>query len=227
MLQVNSIHRSFKEGESLLHVLQDISFTVKAGEKVALMGSSGSGKTTLLQIIGALDQPTSGDIIIDGLTVNKLKGKELARFRNQTIGYIFQFHHLLSDFTALENVFIPGLIAKGDRTKLEQRAKNLLKDVGLQERLMHHPGELSGGERQRVALARALFNKPALLLADEPTGNLDHANTEHFLDIVNTLNRESGQTCLIATHDEEVAKAMDYRLVLEDGILVKKSNSIS
>lgn len=222
MIDIQHITKQFSEGRGVLTVLQNLSFSIKPGEKVAIMGASGSGKTTLLQIIGGLDRTTSGSVRIDGQELSRLDSKSLAHFRNTSLGFIFQFHHLLSDFTALENVFIPGLIQKKNRKELEKRAKDLLKDVGLDKRFSHLPSELSGGERQRVALARALFNNPALILADEPTGNLDRENTRHFLEIVDTLNKKNRQTFLIATHDEEVADFMDYRLILENGSVVKR-----
>lgn len=222
MLRIDSVTRRFSEGGSTLTVLEDLSFDIAPGSKVALMGASGAGKTTLLQIIGGLDHPTSGSVSIDGTYMNKLREKPLANFRNKNLGFIFQFHHLMSDFTALENVFMPGLIAGMKRPACHVKARNLLKEVGVNHRAKHHPGELSGGERQRVALARALFNDPALILADEPTGNLDRENREHFLDLVDKLNREKNQTFLIATHDDDVAAAMDYRLVLRDKKVYKE-----
>lgn len=223
MVEVKDICRSFKESDgSELEILKNISFTIQKGDKVALMGASGSGKTTLLQIIGGLDRQTSGEIWIDGNECGRLSSKELAKFRNETLGYIFQFHHLLSDFKAIENVAMPGIIGGMSRKEASERAKKYLEMVGLSERLEHHPAELSGGERQRVALARALFNSPSLLLADEPTGNLDSENSQHFLDIISDLNKNEGQTVLIATHDNRVADAMDYCLIIEDGVVVRR-----
>lgn len=222
MIEVLNVTKRFREGSGYLTVLNDLSFTINEGDKVAIMGASGSGKTTLLQILGGLDIPSAGSVIIDRAPLNLHKGRELARFRNKYLGYVFQFHHLLSDFSAIENVIIPGLIAgmkKGDALK---RAAQMLADVGLSHRLNHNQGTLSGGERQRVALARALFNKPALVLADEPTGNLDKENTEHFLEIIDTLNKKNKQTFLIATHDDAVASEMDYTLILEDGKILKR-----
>jgi len=223
MLTIENITRRFTEGDSTLTVLERLNFTIEPGTRAALMGASGSGKTTLLQIIGGLDRPTEGSVKIKGVEIGKMSEKALAKFRSEQLGFIFQFHHLMSDFTAIENVYIPGLIAGKSKTFCEQRAMELLREVGVDHRAKHHPGELSGGERQRVALARALFNKPALILADEPTGNLDRENRQHFLDLVERLNRETGQTFLIATHDDDVASAMDYRLILEDKQITKES----
>jgi len=264
MLEVKNVSRKFNEGESTLLVLDDMTFTINKGDKVALMGSSGSGKTTLLQIIGGLDKPTLGTVSINNTTIRGGKGKEswwtlapealssvwiiqlfykllfltfgtvfdlmklasersLAIFRRKNLGFIFQFHHLMTDFTAIENVYMPGLITGMTRKDGAKRATELLKEVGIDHRANHHPGELSGGERQRVALARALFNSPSLILADEPTGNLDRENREHFLALVDRLNKEKGQTFLIATHDDDVAAAMDYRLILRDKKIYKES----
>ncbi len=277
MLEVKNVSRAFNEGESTLLVLDDMTFTINKGDKVALMGSSGSGKTTLLQIIGGLDKPSMGSVTINGTTIRgaehdatacsegkkspikkkwwartpeeltsiwifrvyykiifflfspifdllKLSSERpLAIFRRKNLGFIFQFHHLMTDFTAIENVYMPGLITGMTRSEGAERAMELLTDVGIEARAHHHPGELSGGERQRVALARALFNSPSLILADEPTGNLDSENREHFLALVDRLNSEKGQTFLIATHDDEVAAAMDYRLILRDKKIYKES----
>lgn len=223
MLKIDSITRTFEDAGEKLTVLENLSFDIEPGSKVALMGASGAGKTTLLQIIGGLDKPTSGTVSIDDTMMHNLSEKRTAKFRNNNLGFIFQFHHLMTDFTALENVYIPGLISGKSKAECQQRAMQLLKDVGVAHRAGHHPGELSGGERQRVALARALFNDPALILADEPTGNLDRENREHFLALVDRLNKEKGQTFLIATHDDDVAAAMDYRLVLRDKKVYKEA----
>lgn len=222
MIQVTGLSKDFPEGNGFLSVLKDLSFTIHEGDKVAIMGASGSGKTTLLQILGGLDTPTKGAVVIDGAPLKMNSDKELAQFRNKYLGYVFQFHHLLSDFSAIENVIIPGMIAGLSKKEAMKRAADLLTEVGLSHRLNHNPGTLSGGERQRVALARALYNAPALVLADEPTGNLDKENTEHFLEIIDRLNKKNKQTFLIATHDDSVASEMDYTLVLEDGKVLKR-----
>ncbi len=223
MLQIEGITKRFAEGHSSLTVLENLTFAVEPGTRAALMGASGAGKTTLLQIIGGLDRPSEGSVKIKGIEIGKMNEQALAKFRSEQLGFIFQFHHLMSDFTALENVMIPGLIAGKTRATCIKRGRELLAEVGVKHRATHNPGELSGGERQRVALARALFNEPALILADEPTGNLDKENRLHFLDLVERLNRETGQTFLIATHDEDVASAMDYRLILNDKQITKES----
>lgn len=222
MIQVQNITKTFKNEYEELTVLKDISFDINKGEKVALVGASGTGKTTLLQIIGGLDKPTNGKIIIDGQDINLLKEKELSNFRSQNIGFVFQFHHLLPDFTALENVMIPGLIAKINTKKAQQRAMELLDMAGLSERFEHRPAELSGGERQRVALARALFNEPNIILTDEPTGNLDFENTKLFLDTIFRISAVQNSIFLIATHDSFVADSLDYRIELQKGNVVKR-----
>ncbi len=222
MLKIDSITRQFDEGGSTLTVLENLSLEIEQGAKVALMGASGAGKTTLLQIIGGLDKPTAGSVSMNNIAMHNLNKKAMAKFRNNELGFIFQFHHLMSDFTALENAYMPGMISGMSRNECARKAEGLLKTVGIAHRASHHPGELSGGERQRVALARALFNDPSLILADEPTGNLDRENRYAFLDLVDKLNKETNQTFLIATHDDEVAAAMDYRLILENRTVRKE-----
>ena len=222
MIKVQNITKTFKTEYEELTVLKDISFEVSAGEKIALVGASGTGKTTLLQIIGGLDKPTGGEIIIDGQNINLLKEKELSHFRSQNIGFVFQFHHLLPDFNALENVMVPGLIAKMPQKNVERRAEELLEMAGLSQRLRHRPAELSGGERQRVALARALFNEPNIILADEPTGNLDFDNTKLFIDTIFRISAVQNSIFLVATHDIFVADSLDYRLELQKGTVEKK-----
>jgi len=187
---------------------------------VALVGVSGAGKTTLLQILGGLDRATSGSVEIAGRELSSMTPRQTAEFRNRSIGFVFQFHHLLPDFTALENVFIPGLIGGKERRECELRARELLEEFGLSRRLTHYPSELSGGERQRVALARAMYNKPDLVLADEPTGNLDRENSEQMLQMLIKANREFGQTFLVATHNQRIAEGMRRTLFLDDGKVV-------
>ena len=222
MLKIESIVKTFVDAGESLTVLEDLSFSVEKGAKVALMGASGAGKTTLLQIIGGLDRPTAGKVAINDIEIHHLKEAPMASFRNENLGFIFQFHHLMSDFSAIENVMIPAMIGGVNRNNAYTKAQELLDIVGVAHRETHYPGELSGGERQRVALARALVNDPALILADEPTGNLDKENRLHFLELVNTLNREKGQTFLIATHDDDVANSMDYTLRLNDKKVYKE-----
>jgi lipoprotein-releasing system ATP-binding protein len=222
MIKAENITKTFKNDYEELTVLKNISFEIDGGAKVALVGASGTGKTTLLQIIGGLDKPTSGLIFVDGHNINKMKEKELSEFRSKNIGFVFQFHHLLPDFTALENVMIPGLIAKIGQKNAQKRASQLLEEVGLIERAKHLPSELSGGERQRVALARALFNEPNMVLADEPTGNLDNFNTKSFIETIFRISVVKKSIFLIATHDDVVANSLDYKLSLSNGTIERK-----
>lgn len=217
LVQVRDVRKSFADDGARVDVLKGVSFDMARGELIALLGVSGSGKTTLLQILGGLDMPTSGSVEIGGRNLSALSRAELAGFRSRSIGFVFQFHHLLPDFTALENAYLPGLIAGTPRRECAQRARELLDSVGLSHRLTHYPSELSGGERQRVALARALFNKPSLVLADEPTGNLDSANGDQLLDMIHRLNHEYGQAFLVATHNDRLATGMHRTVVLRDG----------
>ncbi|ERP38723.1 ABC transporter ATP-binding protein [Chitinivibrio alkaliphilus] len=222
MIVLRNIHKTFSDTTAPVHVLRGISLSIGAGDMVAVMGASGSGKTTLMQIMGGLDIPSSGEVSIGGHRIDLLQEHEITRVRNREIGFVFQFHHLLNDFTACENIFLPGLIAHTPLKKARRRAKELLKTLGVVGRDNHYPSELSGGEKQRIALGRALFNEPTVVIADEPTGNLDRENTEKFLHLLRELNKNTGQTVVIATHDYEVARAMDYCLVLQNGILEKK-----
>ncbi len=217
MVEVEKLTKTFTDDAGPFDVLKEMDLSIKQGEMVSLVGASGAGKTTLLQILGGLDRPTSGKVTIDGDDLLKLKAKDLARYRALKIGFVFQFHHLLPDFTAIENVFLPGMIAGRKRSSCVNRAKELLDIMGLSNRTSHHPSELSGGERQRVALARALFNEPALLLADEPTGNLDTENSLHMLELIKKTNKDLGQTYLVATHNEHLAEAMDRSIHIVDG----------
>lgn len=217
MVEVKELTKTFTDDSGPFDVLKKMDLTIERGEMVSLVGASGAGKTTLLQILGGLDRPTSGKVTIDGDELLTLKAKKLAKFRAEKIGFVYQFHHLLPDFTAIENVFLPGMIAGKKRVECIPRAKELLDIMGLSNRTSHHPSELSGGERQRVALARALFNKPALLLADEPTGNLDTENSLHMLELIKKTNKELEQTYLIATHNEHLAEAMDRSIHIVDG----------
>ena len=216
MIQANDIHKSFGS----LEVLKGVSLSVKPSEVVSIVGPSGAGKTTLLQILGTLSKPDSGSLTIDGKQINSLDDNALSDFRNQRIGFVFQFHHLLPEFTALENVMIPALIARRNRQEAVREALSLLKMMELAERTTHKPSALSGGEQQRVAIARALINRPALLLADEPSGNLDTKNRDHIHSLFFRLREELGQTTLIVTHDESLAAMADRRISMRDGLIL-------
>jgi len=219
-VEVANLHKVFEHGESTLEVLHGITFTLEPGEMAAIVGASGVGKSTLLHILGTLDLPTSGSLRIDGLDVTRLGSSQLAEFRNRTIGFVFQFHHLLPEFTALENAMMPCLIQRLPRQEAEKRAARILDRVGLARRLTHKPGQLSGGEQQRVALARAMVLEPALLLADEPTGNLDSHTGQEIHALLVELNRERGSTMLIVTHNPDLAALMPRTLRMVDGGLV-------
>ena len=213
MIRVTDIHKSF----GTLEVLKGVSLEVAAGEVVSIVGASGAGKTTLLQIMGTLSRPDSGRVEIGGEDVSSLGDKALSKFRNERIGFVFQFHHLLAEFTAFENVCIPGLIGRRPRAEVERRAAELLDMMGLASRRDHKPGQLSGGEQQRVAIARALVNAPAVLLADEPSGNLDTKNKEEIHKLFFTLRDTLGQTVVIVTHDEQLARMSDREIMMVDG----------
>ena len=222
VLVCRSIVRNFREGDSMLEVLRGVDLTVREAERLAIVGASGSGKTTLLQIMGGLDDPTSGKVLVNGQSIANIDEKEKSALRNQFIGFVYQFHHLLPEFTAQENVAMPLLIRRLKKEEAMGNAADLLGRVGLAERLDHKPGELSGGERQRAAVARALITRPKLVLADEPTGNLDAGNGQHVLKLMLELNQELNTSLVIVTHDYDVAGHMDRLLVLEDGRLTQK-----
>ena len=217
MIQAKGIEKAFGN----LRVLKGLEFSAAKSEVVSIMGASGAGKTTLLQILGTLSTPDSGSLVIDGTDVLKLKGDTLSEFRNKRIGFVFQFHHLLPEFTALENVMIPAFIAGRSRKDAESAAKSLLSDLGLSERLDHKPSQLSGGEQQRVAIARALINNPAVLFADEPSGNLDSKTKDELHRLFFDLRDKYGQTIIIVTHDPDLAKMCDRSLYMVDGVFVE------
>jgi len=216
MINAKNIHKSFGE----LEVLKGVDLQIKKGEIVSIVGPSGAGKTTLLQILGTLDKPNSGDVLVDNVDFSKLGEKDLSVFRNQHIGFIFQFHQLLPEFTALENVMIPALIARKDSKKATQKAKELLAFLKLSDRMEHKPNELSGGEKQRVAVARALMNDPGLILADEPSGSLDSKNKEELHRLLFDLRDKFGLTIVIVTHDKELAALSDRVIEMKDGQII-------
>ena len=216
MIDLKDIHRSYGD----LEVLKGVSLNIKASEVVSIVGASGAGKSTLLHIIGTLDRADEGSVTIDGIDIGSLKEKHLSLFRNKKIGFVFQFHHLLPEFTALENVSIPAFIAGVDKTEAEERATELLGFLGIQDRAHHKPNELSGGEQQRVAVARALVNRPAVILADEPSGNLDSASAKELHQLFFDLRDKYQQTFVIVTHNQELADMADRKLVMKDGKIV-------
>ena len=224
-MEVRGLTRTFVHGGRTLSILRGIDFTLQPGEMVAVVGASGAGKSTLLHILGTLDLPTTGQVLIDGVDVTRLADAELAGFRNRSIGFVFQFHHLLPEFTALENTMMPALIQRVPFGQAERRARAVLTEVGLAERTTHKPGELSGGEQQRVALARALVLEPALLLADEPTGNLDTHTGEQVHELLYDISRARGTTMLIVTHNPQLAKRMPRRLHMIDGRLAQEGDA--
>jgi lipoprotein-releasing system ATP-binding protein len=220
LIEVKNAIKTYQMGDELFYAMNDISFEIEQGDFVAIMGASGAGKSTLLQILGTLSTPDSGSLVIDGVDIGKLKGDRMAEFRNRRLGFVFQFHHLLPEFTALENVMIPAFIAGVSRKEAEVRAAGLLADLGLSGRLSHKPSELSGGEQQRVAIARALINSPAVLFADEPSGNLDSRTKEEIHQLFFDLRDKYGQTIVIVTHDPDLAKMCDRMLYMVDGVFV-------
>ena len=219
VIECKNISKQFADGELKTNVLSDVNLSVQKGDRIAIIGSSGSGKSTLLHLLGGLDKPTSGSIKVHGQDINRLSVKTLSKLRNQSLGFVYQFHHLLPEFSAIENVAIPLIIGGTKPKKAEQQAEDLLIKVGLSHRLVHKPSELSGGERQRAALARALITQPDCLLADEPTGNLDHRTAHGIFDLILELNESLGTALIIVTHDVELASQMGKMLTLKDGHL--------
>lgn len=219
MIEIQNIHKSFGR----LEVLKGIDARIEKGEIVAIVGASGAGKTTLLQIVGTLEKPDAGQVLFDGASAFDLREKELSAFRNRHIGFIFQFHQLLPEFTALENVMLPALIARTGRSEAHRRAADLLDYLGLSDRASHKPAQLSGGEKQRVAVARALINRPDVVLADEPSGSLDSQNKSELHNLFFDLRREFGHTFLIVTHDETLARLSDRMIELRDGRVVSQT----
>ena len=225
VMECRQLVKNYQQGEQTLRVLDHINLRVQRGERLAIVGASGSGKSTLLNLLGGLDEPQSGEVLIAGKSWQSMQERDRAAWRNQQLGFVYQFHHLLSEFSALENVCMPLLIAGQKKNAAQQQAKDILESVGLGARLSHKPAQLSGGERQRVAIARALVNKPACVLMDEPTGNLDVDNAQHIQKLLNDLNRQYGMAFVLVTHDRVLAAQQDRCLVLDHGKLIEQDKS--
>jgi lipoprotein-releasing system ATP-binding protein len=221
IISVRGLTKSFRMGNTEVAVLRGIDLDIHKGEMLSIVGASGVGKSTLLHVIGALDKPTSGQVIYDGRDVFSMSNGELATFRNKNVGFVFQFHHLLPEFSALENVLIPSMIGGMEPKEAKHRAEALLEEVGLSGRLTHRPGELSGGEQQRVAIARALMSEPKVILADEPTGNLDTHTAQSVHELLKKLNHEKGLTSIIVTHNERLAEMGDRTVRMVDGLIFR------
>lgn len=219
LLQCKNLCKSYQEGNLYTNVLRNVNFSMKPGERMAVVGSSGSGKSTLLHLLGGLDSPNSGEVIFKGFSLHNMSSKDKAKLRNRQLGFIYQFHHLLSDFTALENTAMPLLISGTNTFLAQKKAMEMLEAVGLKKRRKHRPSELSGGERQRVAIARALVNNPSLVLADELTGNLDKRTADRIIDLLEEMNTRQGTAFLVVTHDLQLAKRFSRKLEMVDGHL--------
>ncbi len=223
ILEARNVHKSFKQGPVTLEVLQGVAMSVQTGERIAIVGASGSGKTTLLQILGGLDRPTTGHVLVDGKDIHEQSEQERGALRNRALGFVYQFHHLLPEFSALENVAMPLLVRRMKVSDARARARRLLDRVGLGERLNHRPDQLSGGERQRAAVARALVTEPKIVLADEPTGNLDGTNAESVFALMLELNRELRTSLIVVTHDMRLASRMERMYAIEKGVLTERA----
>jgi lipoprotein-releasing system ATP-binding protein len=223
ILEARNVHKSFTQGPVTLEVLQGVAMSVATGERIAIVGASGSGKTTLLQILGGLDRPTTGQVLVDGKDIHEQSEQERGALRNRALGFVYQFHHLLPEFSALENVAMPLLVRRMKVAEARDRARRLLERVGLGQRLNHRPDQLSGGERQRAAVARALVTEPKIVLADEPTGNLDGTNAEAVFALMLELNRELGTSLIVVTHDMRLASRMERIFAIEKGVLTERA----
>ena len=223
VLEARNVHKSFRQGPVTLEVLQGVAIAIGTGERIAIVGSSGSGKTTLLQILGGLDRPTTGHVLVDGKDIHEQTEKERGDLRNRALGFVYQFHHLLPEFSALENVAMPLLVRRMKVSDARAKARRLLDRVGLGQRLDHRPDQLSGGERQRAAVARALVTEPKIVLADEPTRNLDGSNAESVFALMLELNRELGTSLIVVTHDLRLASRMERIFAIERGVLTEKA----
>ncbi|WP_392563063.1 lipoprotein-releasing ABC transporter ATP-binding protein LolD [Orbus sturtevantii] len=219
LISTKNLSKSYQDGKSVIEVLKDVTFSINAKAMTSIIGSSGSGKSTLLHILGGLDKPTSGEVIFKSQTLNSLSEVQKAALRNKEIGFVYQFHHLLADFSALENIAMPLLIAGVKSKEAQERAFDMLNAINLSHRAKHRPAELSGGERQRIAIGRALINHPSIVMADEPTGNLDHSTAEIIFELLITLNQQYGTAFLVVTHDLSLARKMDQQYMMSQGTL--------
>jgi lipoprotein-releasing system ATP-binding protein len=225
VLSFNKLSKFFTDGQRKIQIFEDLNFSIAAGEMVAIMGASGSGKSTLLHLLGGLDTPNDGEIIIQGQNLSSMSQKQRGQLRNQHLGFVYQFHHLLPEFSALENVMMPLLIGKVAKSEAENRAQKILDQVGLADRVTHRPAQLSGGERQRAAIARAMVTKPACILADEPTGNLDENTAASVMDLFIELKEQYNTALILVTHDQKVANLMNNRYVLKQGVLIQSNQN--